>query len=306
MSAADAVRAFGRAAGWPLPAAASILADLGVPVFPCQPFGKRPLTRHGFLDATCDPERVRAWWRRFPEANIGVPTGPASGLDVVDVDARGGESGMPAFRAAAARCSAGRWAARVDTPSGGAHFYYPASLAAPASSWACAGARVDFRGAGGYVVVPPSVVAVAGVPRPYRLAETACHAAPVDAARLRRLLDPAWAQARLRGRVVPAAGGVDGDRLAAWVAGRPEGSRNGGLYWAARRMAEAGRDAAETLAVLGPAAAQAGLGDREINATVRSAHRPARPAPDAPAPARLRAPAERGAAARPGPQAVGW
>jgi hypothetical protein len=299
---ADAVGAFQRAAGWPLPVAASVLAAAGVPVFPCLPFGKRPLTRHGFLDASTDAEQVRAWWRRFPDANIGVPTGPVSGLDVVDVDSRGGATGMPAFQAAARKARAGRWAARVDTPSGGTHFYYPANPAAPASSWACPSARVDFRGAGGYVVVPPSVVAAGGGPRPYRLAETACHPLPVDAGRLRRLLDPAWAEAALRAGANTAQGvAVDAGRLAGWVAARPEGARNAGLYWAAKRMAEAGCDPAETLSALGPAAARAGLGDREINSAIRSAHRPPRPGPR-PAAA---APLGPDAARRSGPGAAG-
>ncbi|MBD4580751.1 DNA primase, partial [Xanthomonas citri pv. citri] len=40
---------------WPASAAARELAAAGVPVFPCVPGGKRPLTEHGFHDATTDP-----------------------------------------------------------------------------------------------------------------------------------------------------------------------------------------------------------------------------------------------------------
>src|SRR4051812_5364940 len=56
------------------------------PVFPLRPGDKRPLTEHGFKDASRDPDRIRAWWKATPQANIGVPTGLA--FDVLDVDWR--------------------------------------------------------------------------------------------------------------------------------------------------------------------------------------------------------------------------
>src|SRR5699024_3406300 len=74
---------------WSLPDAAVAFAEAGVPVFPCAPDGKQPITRRGFHDASTDPGRVRAWWGRFPAANIGMPTGAASGVVVVDVDVHG-------------------------------------------------------------------------------------------------------------------------------------------------------------------------------------------------------------------------
>jgi len=68
-------------------AAALEYAKHNVPVFPCKPRGKEPLTPHGFKDATTDPSRIREYWGRWPDANIGIPTGPVSGLFVVDCDA---------------------------------------------------------------------------------------------------------------------------------------------------------------------------------------------------------------------------
>jgi hypothetical protein len=69
--------------------AAVELAEHGLPVFPCvnQPRGpedKRPLTAHGFKDASCDPDLVRKWWARWPDALVGVPTGIR--FVVIDID----------------------------------------------------------------------------------------------------------------------------------------------------------------------------------------------------------------------------
>lgn len=72
-----------------------------VPVFPCRRSAeevtlngrtrvlkpKSPLTSRGFLDATQDPDRIRTWWKRWPDALVGVPTGTITGLLVVDFDA---------------------------------------------------------------------------------------------------------------------------------------------------------------------------------------------------------------------------
>ncbi|WP_460808597.1 primase alpha helix C-terminal domain-containing protein [Nocardioides salsibiostraticola] len=63
------------------------------------------------------------------------------------------------------------------------------------------------------------------------------------------------------------------DNLAAWVAARPEGGRNGGLFWAACRMAEEGHALNAASSVLGDAACAAGLPEREALTTIRSAYR---------------------------------
>ncbi|QIK70969.1 DNA primase [Propioniciclava coleopterorum] len=254
-----------------LAVAARSLAAAGVPVFPCEPEGKRPLTRRGFLDATADPGQVAAWWSRTPDANIGLPTGEASGVVVVDVDVHGPVDGRAAWRRAAAAGLVDGAGLLVRTPTGGAHAYFPAAPGAVQRSWQAAGAGVDFRGDGGYIIAPPSCRTIDGTLRRYEIADIAANSVgPVDAARLRDFLGPRpAAPVRSEG----AAATVDADRLAAWVASRGEGERNRGLFWAACRLAENGTPPADALDALGPAAAQAGLSEREIATTVRSAYR---------------------------------
>ena len=270
----DPVAVFSTVAGMPLPRAAGVLAASGLPVFPCVPGGKRPLTPHGFHDASTDPRQVASWWRRWPTANIGLPTGSASGVEVVDVDRKGSGTGFPAFERARRAGMADGWVALVRTPSGGAHFYYPADPARPQSSWQAAPARIDFRGEGGYVIVPPSVVVTDDLRAGYALIGEPHHAvAPVDATALRNLIDPHPASSMPRALGVIRDG--DAERLAVWVAARGEGERNRGLFWAACRLAEAGVSPVVALDSLGPAAENAGLPPREVAVTIHSAYRAA-------------------------------
>ena len=274
-----AVDLFTEVGGMPLPQAAARFASAGVPVFPCVPGEKRPLVRRGFHDATANAAQVSEWWSRWPQANIGIPTGAASGVEVVDVDVHFTGTGFPAFRAAHREGLAAGWTALVRTPSGGLHAYYPADPDRSQSSWQVARAHVDFRGDGGYIIAPPSkVLRPGGVRAPYRLIVAGNSPAPVDAAQLRKFLDPRTPIPLDRARASRAERrGSDAKALAGWVAGRGEGERNRGLFWAACRLAEAGTPPDATLEALGPAAEHAGLGSREIMATIRSAYRTTHP-----------------------------
>jgi hypothetical protein len=247
-------------------------------VFPCEPNGKRPLTRRGFLDATSDLAQVAEWWSRTPDANIGLPTGAASSVVVVDVDVHGLVDGRTAWRRASEAGLVDGAGLLVRTPTGGAHAYFPATSGTEQRSWQAASAGVDFRGDGGYIIAPPSRRTIDGTVRRYEIADIAAHSVgPVDAARLRDFLDPRPAPPT---RNDAGAVAMDAERLAAWVASRGEGERNRGLFWAACRLAENGTPPADALDALGPAAAQAGLSEREITTTVRSAYRATQPPPE--------------------------
>lgn len=268
--------------------AATMLASRCIPVFPCVAGGKQPLTTHGFHDATTDLGAVQQWWSQWPEANIGLPTGDVSGVDVIDVDVHADATGFGSFEQARAEGLTEGWAWLVRTPSGGVHAYYlrEAPVAPDAGSyveqrsWQAPSRHIDFRGDGGYVVMPPSRAASAGDgERAYRLIAVAQHPiASVDAAALRRFLEPP--------RPVPpqrcqTQGLRSPEHLAAHVERLQEGERNHGLFWAACRMVEDGHPFEVTADVLGQAARTAGLEDREILTTIRSAYRNTTPRPTA-------------------------
>ena len=51
-------------------------AQAGWPVLPVALEVKAPLTRHGFYDASTDPEIVARWWNEWPRARIGLCRSP--------------------------------------------------------------------------------------------------------------------------------------------------------------------------------------------------------------------------------------
>jgi hypothetical protein len=143
-------------------------ARIGWPIFPLKPRGKTPLTRHGFKDATRDLDQIRAWWHTNPDANIGTPTGPEGcGYDVIDVDGIEGHRSIADLKhhLCPPDCSAETFcnatgelppiSLRCFTPGGpGRHYYTPATGDGNASRYL---PGLDYRGHGGYVVLPPSI-----------------------------------------------------------------------------------------------------------------------------------------------------
>ena len=128
----------------------------GWPVFPLRAKTKEPATKHGFKDATTDSERVAKWWDRYPDHNIGLPTGHA--FDVFDIDPAAG--GIPPFMRLLEAQRIPNTHGIVVTANGGMHFYMlPIGRGNKAGfSWP----GLDYRGKGGYVVAPPSTLGPRG------------------------------------------------------------------------------------------------------------------------------------------------
>ena len=240
----------------------------GWPVFPCWPDRKTPATSHGYLDATTDPGQITAWFAGHPDRNLAVATG-APGPDVLDVDRRKGKSGFASVNRLIRAGLADGAGACVRTPGGGMHLYFSGSAQ---RSGHLPGHCLDFVATGGYVLVPPSRVGG----RAYQMVASRGDVGGLDWDQVTRLLEPdAEARERILRPVPP--GRADVGRLAAWLGRQEPGNRNAGLFWAANRALDA--DPAADLSPLAAAARQAGLADREIQATLTSAQKTARPRP---------------------------
>jgi hypothetical protein len=122
-------------------------------VFPLIPRRKEPLTEHGFKDASCDVDLVRAWWSETPRANIGVDCG-RSRLVVVDLD---GPQGASAWEDLCGRHGEQprTLAAVTGRDDGGTHLYFRTNGTPPRSRRLAL--KLDTRADGGYAVCPPSV-----------------------------------------------------------------------------------------------------------------------------------------------------
>jgi hypothetical protein len=130
--------------------AARVYARAGYPVMPVVAHGKVPLTKHGLKDATDDERAVRDWFHKWHTANVGIRTGDV--FDVLDVDGDEGLDTLSEFAGGddvvvpCGPCAC--------TPSGGAHLYFSPTGLGNKVRFA---PGLDWRGAGGYVIVPPSL-----------------------------------------------------------------------------------------------------------------------------------------------------
>lgn len=235
----------------PMGAAALELAAAGWRVFPLIPRDKGPLIPkddekaraagweqggHGCLDATVDPEQIAAWWRHAPYANIGLASG--QGVLIVDVDGPQGAA----------------WVESMELPQTltvqthkGQHRYYSIPVGVDignATEGIGKPTKIDLRGAGGFVVAPPSIHPEGSL---YRWED-------VDGVPARALMSPlpGWMLAAL---TKPAAGAsAPGERFAL-----PDQIRKGVQH--------------ETLFKMGSSLRARGLGQTEIEAALIIASR---------------------------------
>ncbi len=182
-------------------AAALRYAGAGWPVFPCRPDGtpapgwKAPLTKHGFQDATTDSAVIRAWWQTWPWANVAIATG-APGPDALDVDVKPDGSGFAALGKLKRAGLLTGAAALIRTRSGGAHIYFAGTVQ---GCHALPRHHLDFKGRGGYVLAPPSIVGG----KPYELLDHRAGTAALDWPKVIAVLDPPPTSSRRSRQAAP-------------------------------------------------------------------------------------------------------
>lgn len=238
--------------------------------------GKHPRTRHGLHDATLDAQIIKGWWTRWPNAGVGIRTGSASGLVVIDVDP--GHGGQTSFNALLKDHGGLRQVPlRVRTGGDGWHLYFAhPGTAVPNDAGRRLGPGLDVRGDGGYVVAPPSIHQST---KPYRWVGAANTPPPLPPWLAQRLVPPPLVPRRnlsldmapsIASRYADAA--LTGELAA--LAGAPEHTRNDTLNRAAfniGQLAIAGDPYEATVRDALLAQAQAiGLSEREALATIES------------------------------------
>jgi hypothetical protein len=122
----------------------------------CERPGKHPFTAHGFKDASKDPGEIARMFDGRVDLNVGIATGEASGVVVIDID---GEAGEVSWRAMTGAHEASPVAGGTTFLTGkGRHllFRYP-GIPVKSRQRLAGFEGVDVRADGGYIVAPPSM-----------------------------------------------------------------------------------------------------------------------------------------------------
>lgn len=136
-------------------------AKLGWYLFPLKPHTKEPITTHGVKDAVNTAEGVQSFWQKYPSANIGVSCG-ASNLAVIDLDS---PQAIDRWYLTLAAFDLSNLITAIVATSKGEHWYFrqPSKLKITNTqkgrdkNGQVEIDKIERRGVGGYVVLPPSI-----------------------------------------------------------------------------------------------------------------------------------------------------
>lgn len=247
-------------------------AHRGAYVFPCK-LEKKPLTPHGFQDATRDLKQISAWWIDQPMASIGIACG-ASGWLVIDIDPdKGGFESYAELRDEDVITPGDLLTFTTRTGGGGMHIVWlqPEGVQIGNSAGKL-GPGLDIRGYGGYIIAPPSrhpsgnryqiEINAAPVPAPARLVERLVETPkPVEAVPLKPPENLSRTLQKSYERVANAGEGVRNDTL------------NKAGFYLFHLVRDGLLNESEVRDTLYVAAQRAGLEERETLATINSAYR---------------------------------
>jgi hypothetical protein len=199
----------------------------------CQQVGKRPLVPWRlFITQLPTEDEIRRYWTRWPHANIGMATGKVSDTDVLDTDS---------VEAALAAEERGIPPGTPIVKTGKGRHYWFAYPGFETRNFAGRFEGTDYRGDGGYVLLPPSLHKSG---RRYQWERDSLEAYSGFPPMPNWLADALKARNETSNRVYS-----DGDVLnwAEYLDGIPEGQRDTRLYAAACKMRAEGwpREAAD-------------------------------------------------------------
>ena len=143
--------------------AALSYADRGWTIFPANGKKSYKSAKHSNgarWGAVKDPAQIRADFKKWPSAGIGLPTGVDNGIFVLDADTPKGHGVDGIANLAELERQHGKLpdTRMVESPSGSVHHYYrhPGNGVSIKNTDSVLAPGVDVRGDGGMVVAPPS------------------------------------------------------------------------------------------------------------------------------------------------------
>lgn len=239
----------------------------GVSITPTE---KQPYVYKGLHDASIDPEQIKAWWQKWPDALIGINAGK-SGLFVVDIDKKH-INGLDTWQSWNINDTA---ALQSITPSGGMHVIFTGIGKTSTNGKT----GIDTRSEGGYFIAPPSKILEGENVGEYTRFNDWGRVPGVIPDGLMTKLFPDSTVEYVRGNFIPTDGSkkqLSRSTLNFLANGAPRGERNHSLFKASADFAGCGYTQEETKQVLVPVCHRIGLDDSEIEITISHAYAKAR------------------------------
>jgi hypothetical protein len=230
--------------------------DMGLSVIPLRPGGKEPLFKwQEYQSRKPTGIEVQKWYSDCPTANLGIVTGSASGIVVVDLDGvEGIESGRLLGLASPVTVLTGN----------GKQLYYKHPGGTVCNSVKKVAKGVDVRGDGGYVVAPPSL---------HPNGKKYCWlGSPISSTRLPPLPNMFWQNDENKTLSTTPVSGVR--KPEGWIAEALRGMKNGNidetLFRVCSRLRNDGYSESDALVLLQPHAARAGATAGHLDDKIRN------------------------------------
>jgi putative DNA primase/helicase len=131
-------------------------ARAGIRIFPMKPRSKEPQIKDNLNRATTNEAQIRQWWKWWPNANIGMPTGTRNNRFVIDPDGPVGEETLGKLVAENGQLP-DTFTVRTGRAEGGWHLHFRVDGVMTKSAAGLLGPKLDVKGDGGFVLLPPSI-----------------------------------------------------------------------------------------------------------------------------------------------------